>query len=245
MNGIHMLHGKNIYTILGNHNIEEPILQVQLGLSEWTIPNRYYCIQFKDYTLVAIDNNLINSDKYNDMLEWLINTINELKISKKHYFYIQHEPFISFKKNKKTVLPNISDLLYILTDYPPISILCADTHNFQKGVLCINDICIPQIIVGTGGANPDYVSVKSGTKYTIDNITYIMEEYIPGYGYLQITPKGVSFIKVEDWKPFEGIGGAKKIHLIRKHIHRIKTNIKKQISKKSTQKHIRKQYHSI
>jgi hypothetical protein len=51
MNGVHMLHGKDIYTALGNHNVGGPMLNTQLGLKEWTIPNRYYSINFSIYCI--------------------------------------------------------------------------------------------------------------------------------------------------------------------------------------------------
>lgn len=71
MNGIHMLHGKDIYAALGNHNIGDPMLNTQLGLNEWTMPGRYYSIYFKDYALIIIDSNLVTTDKYEEMCDWL------------------------------------------------------------------------------------------------------------------------------------------------------------------------------
>jgi hypothetical protein len=210
MNGVHMLHSKNIYTALGNHNISDSVLKTELRLKEWTIPDRYYCINFKDYSLVVIDSNLIKGHEYVVMQEWLKKTISDLESKRKKYYYVQHDPFISFKKNKKTVLPKLSDLLGVLARYPPIAILCADTHNYQQGTLKISGVTIPQFIVGTGGAHPDFVKGKNGDTYEIEGVTYTMDSYIPGYGYLQITDKDKEFIKVEDWRSFEGIGGKRR-----------------------------------
>lgn len=214
MNGINMLYGKEIYAVLGNHNIGGPMLNTQLTMKEWTMPDRYYSINFKDHSLIVIDSNLVTTPEYNTMRDWLKKQINILKSNSIKYFYIQHEPFIAFKKNKKVVLPNTTELLNILADYSPIAILCADTHHYQKGVLKINNISITQYIVGTGGADPDFVKANVGDEYTIDGISYTMEEYIPGYGYLEVSDKNMEFIKVEDWRGFEGKGGKRcnKLH---------------------------------
>ena len=214
MDGIHMLYGKEIYAALGNHNVSKPILKTQLGLSNWTLPSRYYSIKFKDYSLIVIDTNLIGTDEENSMFEWLSKKVNELKVAQKSYYYVQHDPFMSFKKIKLTELPKIFELLSILSSYPPQAILCADTHNFQKGILNIKGIHIPQFIVGTGGADPDYITppaqyIQPSGDYSfksIDgNITYTMKSYRTKYGYLEVKSAKPKFIEVEDWRPFEGV----------------------------------------
>lgn len=209
MNGLDMLYGKDIYTALGNHNVDGPTLNTQLSLKEWILPSRYYLVNFSDYSLVVIDSNLITTNKYNEMKKWLINTINHLKYKGRQYYYVQHDPFISFKKNKKTVLPNLYEMLYILAQYSPIMILCADTHNYQMGTLKIGNVSITQCIVGTGGASPDMVDAISGATHIVDDITYTMNDYIPGYGYLEVSDK-TKFIKVLAW------GGGKRRNTYKK-----------------------------
>lgn len=210
MNGIHMLYGKDIYAALGNHNIGGPMLNTQLGLSEWTMPARYYCINFNDYSLIVIDSNLVTTSQYDEMRDWLKTQVNMLKEKGKKYVYVQHEPFIAFKKKKIVVLPNTDELLNILGEYEPQMILCADTHNYQKGALKIGDKLITQYVVGTGGASPDIVKASAGDEYNMDGITYKMEEYTPGYGYLEVLSDEAKFIKVSNWRPFEGLGGKRK-----------------------------------
>lgn len=211
MNGIHMLHGKDIYTALGNHNVGGPMLNTQLGLKDWTIPSRYYSINFTDYSLVVIDSNLIDDEiEFNTMNKWLEETVNKLQRDRREYYYVQHDPFISFGKKSPIVFPKIKEILGVLAKYPPIAILCADTHNYQKGTLQIGDILIHQYVVGTGGAHPDYVKGKNGNTYTDMDITYTMETHIPGYGYLEINSDSTNFIKVSDWRPFEAKGGKNK-----------------------------------
>ena len=208
--GIHMLHGKTIYTALGNHNVVDAILPTQLGLKEWTIPNRYYSVNFRDLTLVVIDSNLVTTDEYGSMKDWLSGIIAILKEAGKRYYYVQHDPFLSFKKNKTTALRKFSELLAILAEHPPVAVLCADTHNYQSGTLQIGAARIRQYVVGTGGAVPDYVAQDKGSAHTAEDVTYTMDDYITGYGYLEITPATTHFIKVEDWRSYEGKGGGKR-----------------------------------
>jgi len=210
MEGIRMLHGKTIYTALGNHNVGDAILPIQRSLNVWTMPDRYYSVNFRDLSLVVIDSNLIITDKYGAMKEWLSETIARLKEARKRYYYVQHDPFISFKKNKPTGLPKLSELLAILADYPPVAVLCADTHNYQTGTLQIGTATISQYVVGTGGAVPDYVLEPIGSTHTVEGVTYTMDAYIPGYGYLEITPDDIKFRKVEDWRSYEGKEGGKR-----------------------------------
>lgn len=236
MDGIHMLHGKDIYAALGNHNVGGPMLKTQRGLSEWTMPDRYYSVNFSDCSLVVIDTNLIDDETaFNTMTEWLVNTITKLNEDGRKYYYVQHDPFISFGKKKMIVLPKLRDLLSILAKYPPIAVLCADTHNYQKGTLKIGDVTIKQYVVGTGGAHPDFVMGKNGDKYEVDGIVYTMETHIPGYGYLELTSDETKFIKVSNWRYFEGKGGKgngykRKTHKKRKSVRHVK----------KSRKHIRK-----
>ena len=208
MNGVHMLYGKDIYAALGNHNVGGPMLKTQLGLNEWTMPDRYYCINFSDVSLVVFDSNLVEYEEaFTTMNKWLFETVTKLQSAGRKYYYVQHDPFISFGKKKIIVLPKLVEVLEVLAKYQPIAVLCADTHNYQKGTLKIGDVNIKQYVVGTGGAHPDYVKGKDGDSHTIMDVTYTMESHIPGYGYLEIRPDRTKFIKVEDWRPFEGKGG--------------------------------------
>lgn len=107
-------------------------------------------------------------------------------------------------------------------------ILCADTHNYQKSTLQIGDKTITQYVVGTGGASPDIVKAKIGDKYEESGISYVMEDYIPGYGYLEVKADKTEFIKVSNWRSYEGVGGKrkrtiKKSRKNRKISYRIKT----------------------
>lgn len=237
MNGIHMLHGKDIYAALGNHNVGGPMLKTQRGLKEWTMPDRYYSVNFSDLSLVVIDSNLVDDeDAFGKMMLWLETTLGGLKESGRQYYYVQHDPFISFGKTKMIVVPKLTDILSVLAKYPPIAVLCADTHNYQKGTLTIDDVTIPQYVVGTGGAHPDYVKGKNGESFEISGVTYTMESHIPGYGYLEVKSDEPTFIKVSDWRPFEAKGGKRsdykrsnykrKTHKKRKHLHRAKKSRK-------------------
>ena len=183
--GLHMLRGKMIYASLGNHDIG-PILEAELDLhpDTWILPNRYYSVHFDDYSLIVGDSNVTHH-------KWLFDTIDALRKESRPYYYVQHHPFVSFE----TECVRLYTTLCILSTYPPITVLCSHIHQFQRGVLCIKNIDIPQMIVGTGGAmlhSIPYVPI------IIDrNVTYVMEECIEGYGYLQISNNGMTFIKVD------------------------------------------------
>lgn len=234
LNGVHMLHGKDIYTALGNHNVGGPMLNTQLSLKEWTIPNRYYCINFTDYSLVVIDSNLIDDESvFDSMNKWLEETVDKLQRDGREYYYVQHDPFISFGKKSPIVFPKIKEILGVLAKYPPIAILCADTHNYQKGILQVGDVTIQQYVVGTGGAHPDYVKAKDGDIYTEMDITYTMETHIAGYGYLEIKTDSTEFIKVSNWRPYEGKGGKnKKYRKTKKNMSRHYKKSRKQTRRK-------------
>ena len=195
--GFNRLRGKEIYTAIGNHNIGK---MLELELKMYNIPKTYYCIHFNDYALVVFDTNILEGG-FKEMSEWLLHTILSIQKSGKKYYYVQHEPFISFKKTKYKngttkihTYKKINDIFPILLQYPPIAILCADTHNYQQGSLTMNNKSILQIIVGTGGASPDILNTPINT-HSHEAITYTMKEYKPPYGYLQVTAD-TEFIEV-------------------------------------------------
>jgi hypothetical protein len=146
-----------------------------------------------------------------------------MKEKGRKYVYVQHEPFISFKKKKITMLVNANELLKILGEYEPLMVLCADTHNYQEGILKVNDKIIKQYIVGTGGADPDYVKAKNGDEVIVDDIKYKMNNYIAGYGYLEVSGDGVKFKKVDNWREYEGKGGKKRKTIKKRLIRKYKT----------------------
>lgn len=241
LNGVHMLYGKDIYAALGNHNVGGPMLKTQRSLTEWTMPDRYYSVNFSDYSLVVIDSNLVDEEEtFSTMSQWLSDTINKLETDRRQYYYVQHDPFISFKKNKTSVFSKLTEVLEILTKYPPVAILCADTHNYQKGTLKMGDVTIPQYVVGTGGAHPDYVKAKNGDTYTAMGVTYTMESYIPGYGYLEVKTDTTKFINVENWRPFEAKGGKHSDYKRSSHKKHRKTHKRTYRRNKKSRKHIRK-----
>jgi len=181
---------KDVVTALGNHNIDvfkntdgnkQEILELEKKM-DWHIPAGppyYYIVRYTDLDLMILDTNLCDPDyedtsAFNAMLEWMHNYL----MSKEHhrqYYCVMHEPIISAKiKNSKEKSENSSiiqelyksrEILSILSSSPPIAILCADTHNYQQVFITYKGVTIPQIVVGTGGAEPDTVD---WSKYTID-----------------------------------------------------------------------------
>jgi hypothetical protein len=221
--GVELLSGKQIFSSLGNHNVEEDAMrEAQLHYENWVLPSRYYAMIFTDgFALVVLDTNL-EGDEFSEMLAWLTATVSKLQHAGLKYYVVQHDPYASYKlKVKKddsgaviktthdTVFTKASDLLHKFVDYPPVAILCADTHNYQKGLLHVSArISIPQYVVGTGGAQYDRIGETKPIRIA-DDITMTFEEKMEGYGYLEIrAPTTVAFRKVLDWEAKAGGGRA-------------------------------------
>ena len=184
---------KDVVTALGNHNIDvfkdlhgnkQEVLELEKAMG-WRIPTKppyYYIVRYTDLDLMILDTNLCvpaednpeSDDKFSTMVEciqqyFIDNTEN------RPYYCIMHEPIISAKiKNSKEKSEESSiiqelhksrELLSVLSTSPPIAILCADTHNYQQVFITYNGVTIPQIVVGTGGAEPDTID---WSKYTVD-----------------------------------------------------------------------------
>lgn len=179
---------KDVVTTLGNHNIDvfknadgnkQEVLELEKAMG-WRIPTAppyYYIVQYTDLDLMILDTNLCVpefEDEFNAMLEWIQQYLVR-KEEHRRYYCVMHEPIISAKiKNSKeksedsSIIQELSksrELLSVLSANPPIAILCADTHNYQQVFITYNGVTIPQIVVGTGGAEPDTVD---WSKYTVD-----------------------------------------------------------------------------
>jgi hypothetical protein len=211
--GASKLVGKNIFAAYGNHNVGFYDAEGEL----WKIPSNYYSIDFADVSMVVLDTNVITGAEFDAMRIWLARTLSVLKSTGKPYYLIQHEPFMSFKKKKNQMYLRAADVLKILITYPPIAVLCADTHNYQVGMLTFGGVSIKQIIVGTGGAEPDPILTEE-TVMVLEGIHYTKLEHTPGYGYLRVFGSDAfEFVKVRDW---ESSGGGRSR---RRHRHKRKT----------------------
>lgn len=220
--GVELLSGKQIFSSLGNHNVEEDAMLVtQVGYEKWVLPSRYYAIAFTDgFALVVLDTNL-EGGEFGEMLAWLEATLSQLQTAGLKYYVVQHDPYASYKlkvkkddagaviKTHHTVFTKASDLLYRFVDYPPVAILCADTHNYQKGLLHVSaKTTIPQYVVGTGGAQYDRIGETNPVRIAAD-ILMTFEDKMECYGYLEIqTPTAVVFRKVLEWEAKAGGGRA-------------------------------------
>lgn len=180
-------------TALGNHNVSnEEIKSYQIG--RWTPPGQsYFTKEFDDVTLIFLDTNTpLNK-------EWLTVKVSECASKGKPYYVIQHEPLISAKKHKFQQLLDLESLCSVLIMYPPRAVLCADTHNYQHGIISYKGVDIVQYVVGTGGAEPDVIHPELPTSVNIGPITYTRRSHIPGYGYVRVYPDSIEFVKVADW----------------------------------------------
>lgn len=220
--GAERLNRKTIYAALGNHNVADPAIaasELEIG---WTLPGSYYSIEFADnYAIVVLDTNILMTPDFTKMMDWFSGTQRELQEKNIPYYLIQHEPYMSFKKGKIQMLLRGHDILEVIT-YPPIAILCADTHNYQRGPLTYKDrFTVEQIIVGTGGAKYDPVGFDIGAEHTENEIRYRMEEHTPGFGYLRVNNVGdTEFRVVANWSIQEGGRRGTKSRVNRSNKHR-------------------------
>jgi hypothetical protein len=203
--------GKSIIGSFGNHNIDT--LGHQMGAFELT--NTYYERIFDgNIHLVVLDTNIMTDAA---MLAWFTETVTRLPADH-FYFVVQHEPYFVARQTKFVELADADPFLNVMFARPPIAILCADTHNFQHDTIQqVGDDSTPnsdapllhQIIVGTGGANPD--AYREGFTQEVRRGRYLFRQLlaIPGFGFLHIDNPGPSeyqclFKKVMDWPAQQG-----------------------------------------
>ena len=227
--GIAGLGGKTIITsAFGNHTLKNaPMIAHQRAFFHRPAGTPlYFCIEFNDVSLIVLDTNIMEDDAQRaEMAAFLTAQLAALPAGKPYYI-VQHEPFASYKKTKDPILPHGDEILSILATKPPIAILCADTHNYQEGIISVGGVAIRQIIVGTGGAafdvyrNDQPPLVISGAAATATPIVYTLDAvtslpHYRQYGYYQMDAPGVGhFIEVTPW---EGAGGGRRRRHMRTH----------------------------
>lgn len=210
----------NVFTAVGNHNVGlfadtgHHKLRVMAEEYGW-LPSyfdRYYRIPFAEADVIVLDTNMITKRQPT----WLAHQLAELKAAGKLWWLVQHEPFASIKKRKEGQLKThiltkkyADGILPLLASYPPLGILCADTHNYQKGKIIIGDIEIPQWVVGTGGGIPDRITPADvdaiGGGIQAPLFYYAVDAVAPGFGFARVTgPGAVSFVPVMAWPAQEG-----------------------------------------
>jgi hypothetical protein len=199
--GVDLLGTKTMYASLGNHNVAVPdILDHEMEMP-WILPNSYYCARFSDdYALVVLDTNA-EGKQFDAMISWFVEIQTTLKEHNVPYYLVQHEPYASYKKGKQQVLRQGAAILEHI-DYAPLAILCADTHNYQRGYVSLpNGSQILQIVAGTGGAHHDPLGASgsfTASSFT-GSIMYTLTEHIPGYGFVSVDVGNIRFVKVMDW----------------------------------------------
>jgi len=211
--GMRLYDGKRIHIALGNHNVYNPDIKHRvLELAHMKEGTTYYCKKFKDNcAIVVIDTNLVeNMADFAKMAAWITETIHMLRSAHMPYYLIQHEPFFSYKKGEANELKYGVDILRIIVAYPPVLVLCADTHNYQENMITVGGVKIKQIVAGTGGAHHDLLGDTS-SKIDHADIQYTIENHIPGFGYLEVPALGAHEFKfVAPW-PMAGGLNLKKV----------------------------------
>lgn len=211
------LKSKMKFVALGNHNYDDRgVLEKEFALHNeqptWNMPHNYYSYVFQDRVAIVVldtapfhfwatsppQDNLTLADA-EPMLLWLEQTVKTLAKANIPYYIIQHDPFVLRKRDMVRYMRQGHTILDKLWEYPPIRILCADTHNFQEGRFMYKGTEFRQCIVGTGGGTPDDVYEIAKDKQF--SVSYKMDTFHRGYGYARVSDERgpVEFIKVMDW----------------------------------------------
>lgn len=170
--------------------------------------------------------------RYTKMLNWLDTCLSYLMTVGKPYYFVTHEPFGSFKKGGMTIWGILKEtmknlvkggekgenarvaiesgetpqVLSKLQTLPPVSVLCADTHHYEDGMIRGGENQIRQVIVGSGGASPDDYT-KGIPHFSLGGpfIYEMTSAPIKSYGFLSIPEEGVlDFVPVVEWTPKAG-----------------------------------------
>jgi hypothetical protein len=204
----------DVFTAIGNHNLG---VFADTGHSKLTahadvgwIPaaeETYYRVPFAEADIIVLDSNL----RKGAQARWLHGQIQELKATGKPWWLVQHEPFASFKKKKEgkmkehAIANNYSrNVFYMIKQHPPIAVLCADTHNYQRGRLVFPDgLEITQYVVGTGGGIPDRITkddIAAVPPIDTGLVQYVVDEVAEGFGFLRVEgPVAIAFVTVMPW----------------------------------------------
>jgi hypothetical protein len=194
----------HLWVAIGNHNIDKAsefdIYEEQRAtFGPVSLPAPYYTRQFRDgRRIVVIDTNTVDAGREADftaMCDWLAT------VAQGEYLLVQHIPFICLSSARRDgswsrpVLRRARELLDVFLRpgvTPPTAILCADTHNFQYGVVSYKGLEIPQFVVGTGGARPDPLPATMKQEdwaykpSDTPGLSYRMMSTADSYGYLRV-----------------------------------------------------------
>ncbi len=211
LDGLKCLQGskwRHIFGTVGNHNIaDKTVLATELQAAAWTMRTDPYCLLFSNKrAIIFLNSNWLDDDALGDegrdMLEALTATLHHLGTAGISYTLVMHHPLISLKKAGYYILPQHAALLDCLIKAPvlPTMLLVADTHNYQRGIVEWKGHTIRQVVVGTGGADLDPITVrKSPTRSPLRfGGNYTAEETAVSYGYLRVlsTAATAEFVSV-------------------------------------------------
>ena len=194
----------SLHVILGNHDVEKKCVLTN-QIKEFSSPTSKI---YPKNSIFETENAVflfLNTNNIGKLIEF----INEFDISmldNRWLILCGHDPLFSYKpkikkkkgKTKKKTFQKINELPHIFSsisklDYPKMIYVCADTHNYQfneiEYISEFDDIRIPVIVVGTGGAKPDSLKSieKHETHFNDDSQLYVHSlDYNEPFGFLQM-----------------------------------------------------------
>lgn len=213
-------HSGILLVALGNHNVATPLLKSS-ALKQGLPGEPYALVVFSNKkALLILDTNEALP------LVWIAEALVYMQTRGIQYYIVQHEPLVGFKQKKVQVLKEADALLTVLTFYPPLLILAADVHNYQKLRIQFGGVDFIQVISGTGGATLDPLpstSAFSETGAGFSGHVEILESQV-AHGYQVISDEDSTFIIVrqrsKNHSPSKLYGTRRKSNRIRKNRNR-------------------------
>lgn len=185
-----------LFAAIGNHNL--PLLPTELE-SPWILPAPSYRVRFSNgVSVLVLDSNpwdMGDEEEGRHVLEALAIELADLRSRREPYYCIMHHPLISYKKSGTQILPQHAAVLDQFIQYPPLLLLVADTHNYQKGIIHWKGGRILQVVSGTGGADLDPINFRGPVK-GFDGSYELLEDKV-AYGYQRITGTEAKFVLVQ------------------------------------------------
>lgn len=185
-------HTGSLMVVLGNHNVATPALK-SASLKQGLPGEPYGLVVFSNHKAILI---LDTNEPL--PLDWIAEALSYMEARGISYYVVQHEPLVGFKQKKVQVLKEADALLTVLTSYPPLLILAADVHNYQKIRIQFGDVVFVQVISGTGGATLDPLPLPSAFSETVAGFSGRVEvlEAEVAHGYQVISETASEFVAV-------------------------------------------------
>jgi hypothetical protein len=181
--------GGTLLVALGNHNVATPALRSG-SLAQGLTGEPYSLVVFSNRkAIMTLDTNAPFP------FGWIAEALAYMREHHiRDYYVVMHEPLVGFKQKKVQILKEGEALLATLAPQPPLLILTADVHSYQKIRIQFGDTTFVQVISGTGGATLD--PLPAHFPETVDGFSgrLTVEDAHVAYGYQVISGADNEFV---------------------------------------------------